>query len=203
MSQKGCMAGAIREILSARAIERIDAGERTFRHAGVLIPLTVEEGVCSVLFTERTHTVEHHKGQISFPGGRVDASDPSFEATAVREAHEEIGLPPGDVEVLGRLDDTLTLASNFVIHPVVARIRPTTDFVVNRAEVERVFHVPLAFFLTAGVQETVRWVEYEGVRYRTVAYQYGDDLIWGATARIMENFVEIISPNLALHLETE
>jgi len=197
------MAGAIREILNARAFTRLETTATAYRHAGVLIPLVMEEGVCCVLFTERTHRVEHHKGQISFPGGRVDASDLSFEAAALREAQEEIGLPPERAEVLGRLDDTLTLASNFVVHPFVARVRPGADFVLNRHEVERLLRVPLTFFLTASAEERHGWVEYEGVRYRTAAYRYGSDVIWGATARIMENLVEIIGPNLALHLETE
>jgi len=193
------MTGAIREILNARSLTRIENREQTHRHAGVLIPLMVEGGACTVLFTERTHRVEHHKGQISFPGGRVDESDPSFEATAIREAHEEIGLAPEDVEVLGRLDDALTVASSFVIHPFVARVRLKTDFVVNPSEVERIIRVPLGFF-SASADERPRWVEYEGVRYKTTAYQYGNDLIWGATASIMENFMEIIGSNLALHL---
>jgi len=200
MAEQGCMAGAIREILNARSLKRIENREQTYRHAGVLIPLMVEGEACTVLFTERTHRVEHHKGQISFPGGRVDESDPSFEATAIREAHEEIGLAPEDVEVLGRLDDALTVASSFVIHPFVARVRLKPDFVVNPSEVERIIRVPLGFFLSASADERRRWVEYEGVRYKTAAYQYGNDLIWGATASIMENFVEIIGPTAALIL---
>jgi hypothetical protein len=82
----------------------------------------------------------------------------------------------------------------------VARVRLKTDFVVNPSEVERIIRVPLGFFLSATADERRHWVEYEGVRYKTAAYQYGNDLIWGATARIMENFMEIIGPNLALHL---
>ena len=203
MADQGCMSGVIKDILTARTRKRIQNKKKTYKHASVLIPLLMEDGACRVVFTERTHKVEHHKGQISFPGGGVDETDPSFEATAIREAHEEIGLLPEDVEILGRLDDTLTLVSNYVVHPVVGRIKPKTDFVVNPHEVERIIRVPLEVFLRAGAGDRDHWVEYEGVKYRTAAYQYKADLIWGATARIMEKFVEIIGPNLPLHSEKQ
>lgn len=199
MTEEGCMSGVIRDVLTTRTRKRIENQNKAYKHAGVLIPLLMDDGACCVLFTERTHKVEHHKGQISFPGGRVDDTDPSFEAAAIREAREEIGLLPEDVAVLGRLDDTLTLVSNYVVHPFVGRIKPKSDFVMNPHEVERIIRVPLGIFLSADVQNRDHWVEYEGVKYRTAAYQYKSDLIWGATARIMENFVEIMGPNLPLH----
>jgi len=193
------MSGRIREILSARTLNRIEDSEASYKHAGVLMPLIMKDGACSVLFTERTQKVEHHKGQISFPGGGVEEIDDSFGATAIREAQEEIGLSPNDVDVLGRLDDTLTLVSNYLIHPFVGRITTEADFVLNRHEVERVIRIPLKIFFSMDREAMDHWVEYEGVRYRTKAYQYEGDLIWGATARIMENFVEIIGPNFPLH----
>ena len=193
------MSGLIKEILSERTLNRIEESGASYKHAGVLMPLVMKDGVCCVLFTERTRKVEHHKGQISFPGGGVEEVDASFGATAIREAQEEIGLSPNDVDMLGRLDDTLTLVSNYLIHPFVGRIATETDFVLNRNEVERVIYVPLSVFLTADREAMDHWVEYEGVRYRTNAYHYDGDVIWGATARIMENFVQIIGDNFPLH----
>lgn len=193
------MSEAIKAVLTTRVRERIEDNDIAYKHAGVLIPLIVEDGACQVLFTERTHKVEHHKGQISFPGGKVDKTDFSYEATAIREAHEEIGLLPDDIEVLGRLDDTLTLVSNYVVHPFVGRIKPRADFVLNRHEVERIIRVPFTLFLSPIPQAKNHWVEYDGIKYYTTVYQYRGDVIWGATARIMENFVDIVGPSLPLN----
>lgn len=199
MAAYGCMSGRIKKILRTRTLNEIEDSGALYKHAGVLMPLIMKDETCSVLFTERTRKVKHHKGQISFPGGRVEEIDDSFGATAIREAKEEIGLSPDDVDVLGQLDDTLTLVSNYLIHPFVGRIITETDFVLNRHEVERVICIPLRIFFSMDREAPDHWVEYEGVRYRTKAYQYKGDLIWGATARIMENFVEIIGPNFPLH----
>ncbi len=199
MADYGCMSALIKEILSSRTPTRIENKDGAYKHAGVLLPLMTVDGVCHVLFTERTHTVEHHKGQISLPGGGVEDKDASFGATAIRETQEEIGLSPADLDILGRLDDTLTLVSNYVIHPFVGRIHPKTDFVLNLREVERIIRVPLMVFLSANDEDMDHWVEYEGVGYRTKAYRYKGDVIWGATARIMENFTEIMGPNFPLH----
>ncbi|MDZ7698186.1 MAG: NUDIX domain-containing protein [Deltaproteobacteria bacterium] len=94
MADRGCMSEVIRDILAVRTRNRINNKRGAYRHAGVLVPLLNEGEDCKVLFTERTHKVEHHKGQISFPGGGVDDRDPSIEATAIREAQEEIRVPP-------------------------------------------------------------------------------------------------------------
>lgn len=199
MADRGCMSEVIRDILAVRTRNRINNKRGAYRHAGVLVPLLTEDGECKVLFTERTHKVEHHKGQISFPGGGIDDMDPSIEATAIREAQEEIGVSPRDVEILGRLDDTLTLVSNYVIHPFVAMIRSENGFTINRDEVARIIYIPLWVFLCADGEDRNHWIEYEGRRYRTTAYEHEDHLIWGATGRIMENFGKILMQNLFLH----
>ena len=186
----------IRNLLESRSPLRIR--EDGYLHAGVLIPLFIEGNRYKVLLTKRTDTVEHHKGQISFPGGGVESDDRSPREAALREAHEEVGIITEDVEVLGETDDMITLVSNYVIHPFVGVIPFPYDFAINRAEVERIITVPLEVFHPHN-KETRRWsVEYEGVVYNTPAYQYGDDLIWGATARVMENFMEIIGHKLPL-----
>ena len=199
MSDERCLTDMIGDILSSREPRFFDdRGLGSYRHAGVLLPLLEEEGICKVLFTKRTERVEHHKGQISFPGGAVEEEDTSIEETALRETCEEIGVPEEDVEVLGRIDDTLTVASNYVVHPFVGLIIHTDDLVINRAEVERVVKAPLSLFQRANSEKNRYSVEYEGVIYETPAYEYGEHTIWGATARMMENFMEIIGDKLCL-----
>ena len=189
----------IQETLDARDPKIIkDRQKPGCRHAGVLLPLLVEGGLCKVLLTKRTDRVEHHKGQISFPGGAVDKVDVSIEETVLRETYEEIGLSREHIEILGRIDDVLTMASNYVVHPLVGHITHLNDLVISRAEVKKVIKAPLSLFHGANSEKRQYSVEYEGVIYETPAYQYGKDLIWGATARMMENFMEIIGDKLCL-----
>ena len=189
----------IKEMLGARDPKVIKDGQQLgYRHAGVLLPLLVEGGIWKVLFTRRTDRVEHHKDQISFPGGAVDKADASIEETVLRETYEEIGLLRENIEILGRIDDVLTVASNFVVHPFVGCITHLNDLVINRAEVERVVKAPLSLFHRVNSEKKRNSVEYEGVIYESPAYEYGKDLIWGATARMMENFMEIMGDKLCL-----
>jgi len=191
-----CFPDVISGILSARKPKVLDGGGATdYRHAGVLVPLLEEEGTCKVLFTQRTRHVEHHKGQISFPGGGVEEKDGSLEETVLRETYEEIGLSKRDIEILGRIDDALTVASNYVIHPLVGWVASVDDLTINRAEVNQVITAPLAIFYRGHSEKRRYPVEYEGVTYETLAFEYGGHMIWGATARMMENFVEIMEEN--------
>ena len=116
----------------------------------------------------------------------------------MREAHEEIGLRRDDVEILGRIDDTLTLVSSFVVHPFVGFVPEPYDFVVSKAEVKRIIKVPLYVFHPENLQYQKHSVEYEGMTYRAIAYEYNGDVIWGATARMMENFMNILDNKLHL-----
>lgn len=197
MNISKCMA-LIRESLSVRSRNSIRDEKQLYEHAGVLVPIIEEEGILSVLFTKRTDMVEHHKGQISFPGGSVDEEDESIRETALREAQEEIGLQRKDVEILGRLDDTLTLMSNFIVHPFVGFVPYPYNFSINRTEVERLINVPLSVFNTKSSGPKRNSVEFEGMTYQSQNYSYNGDLIWGATARIMENFMNIIGNKLLL-----
>ena len=199
MSDQRCLTDMISDILSSREPRLFgDRGPGTYRHAGVLLPLLEEEGICKVLFTKRTERVEHHKGQISFPGGAVEEEDASIEEAALRETYEEIGVREEYIEILGRIDDALTVASNYVVHPVVGLITRIDDFVINRAEVKRVIKVPLRLFHPSISGNKKFSVEYERIIYETPAYKYGEHLIWGATARMMKNFMEIIGDKLCL-----
>jgi 8-oxo-dGTP pyrophosphatase MutT (NUDIX family) len=198
-SDERCLPDVIGGILRARRPRSLDiGGSDRYRHAGVLLPLLEEGGVCKVLFTQRTHMVEHHKGQISFPGGGVEAGDASIEATVLRETREEIGLSEKEIEILGRIDDALTVASNYVIHPVVGWVASIDDLAINRAEVKQIITTPLRLFHRCSSEKRRYPVEYEGVTYETPAFEYGEYMIWGATARMMENFMEIIGDRLCL-----
>ena len=199
MSDQKCLPDTISNILSSRVPKSSDDKRSTnYRPAGVLLPLLEEEGICKVLFTKRTDSVEHHKGQISFPGGAVDKRDASIEETVLRETYEEIGLSEKDIEILGRIDDALTVASNYVIHPLVGMVTSMDDLAINRAEVKRVITVPLGLFYDVGSEKRRCPVEYDGVTYETPVYKYREYTIWGATAGIMENFMEIIGDKLCL-----
>ena len=188
----------IKEILRARTPKRIRDEQRTYKHAGVLVPIFEQGGDYIILFTKRTDKVEHHKGQISFPGGSVDKEDNSVKETALREAREEIGLLEKDVEILGRIDDTLTIVSDFIVHPFVGLIPNPYKFTINTDEVERLIKVPLMVFHPENSGNKGTDFEFEGKAYRTPTYEYNGDIIWGATARIMDIFINIIGHKLPL-----
>jgi len=188
---------AIKQILSARTPKRIPDEKCLYKHAGVLVPIFRQGGDYMILFTKRTNNLEHHKGQISFPGGSVDEEDNSVRDTALREAREEIGLLKEDVEILGRIDDTMTVVSDFIVHPFVGLIPYPYDFTINTDEVARLIKVPLKAFHPENSGKGASF-EFEGKNYRTPTYEYDGDVIWGATARIMEIFVNIIGHKLPL-----
>ena len=159
--------------------------------AAVLIPLFYNEGQYHVLFTQRSDEVNFHKGQICFPGGGPEARDSSLLQTALREAEEEIGLKSEDVEVLGELDDSVTVTSGYVISPFVAFIPYPYPFKADSREVEQIFSVPLL----ALMDEANFRQDYQTISGRTVCvyyYEYGGKVIWGATARIVRQFTELL-----------
>ena len=146
MNENNEMIRMIKMTLKARQPKAIKNVDPNYRHASVLVPLFKSDGEYQVLFTKRTHQVEEHKGQISFPGGGVEDKDRTLEETALREAFEEVGLKRGDVSILGQLDDTPTAASRFIIHPFVGLIPFPYPFNLNAVEVKRIIKIPLDFF---------------------------------------------------------
>ena len=159
------------------------------REAAVLIPLQLVEGCWRVLLTRRTRTVEHHKGEISFPGGRRDADDPDLLATALRESEEEVGIPPDGVEVLGRLDDIYTI-SNYRVRPYVGRIPHPFHPKLEPAEIEELLLLPLAGFVApGGLAETI--ICRAGSPYSIYFFRVAGCTVWGATGKIMKQFLEV------------
>lgn len=159
--------------------------------AAVLVPIT-DRGGPHLLFTKKTGSVPHHKGQFSFPGGIVDVRDGSRVETALREAWEEIHLPAEAVEVLGLLDDTPTRATNFIITPVVGIVRDPVELRPDGREIERVLEVSLQTLRDPSIFRTEIW-ERNGESHPVQFYQVSpDDLVWGATARILTQFLELL-----------
>jgi 8-oxo-dGTP pyrophosphatase MutT (NUDIX family) len=158
--------------------------------AAVLIPLLFKRGVWHVAVTQRTHDVEHHKGQISFPGGACEPRDANLVVTALRETHEEIGVPPAAVEILGALDDFPTI-TDFVVTPFVGIIPHPFDYDPNPAEVERVVEVPIPFLCEPDHVRTEQRV-HDGQVFDVLFWDYGPHVIWGATARMLKGLLDLV-----------
>ena len=162
--------------------------------AAVLIPLFLKNGALHVLFTRRTESVEHHKGQISFPGGAADPGDADAIATALRETEEEIGLARANFEVLGVLDDYAT-PSGYSITPVVGFVQTIPNFTPSSHEVAEVFDVPLDFFLDKNNERIVNVIRMKKMR-EVYFFNYGEYEIWGVTAAILRAFLGAMKASL-------
>jgi len=155
--------------------------DENLRASAVLIPLFCNQGQYHVLLTERSEEVNFHKGQVCFPGGTREPSDASLLQTALREAEEEIGLTAQDVEILGEFDDSVTLTSNYVISPFVAFIPHPYPFKADDREIKEIFSVPLSFLMDEA-----------NFRQDSCEYEYDGHIIWGATAGILKQFIDLL-----------
>jgi 8-oxo-dGTP pyrophosphatase MutT (NUDIX family) len=161
--------------------------------AAVLIPLIRLKNEWQLVFTRRTEAVEHHKGQVSFPGGGCDLDESTPEQTALREAEEEIGLKPGDVHLLGKLNAVLTI-TRYRVTPVVGVMPWPYDIKLEPAEVERVFTIPLSWLADPANWEE-RLVSPTGVprSFQVIYYKsYEGEILWGATARMTQDFLSAV-----------
>lgn len=166
--------------------------ERRRVRSAVLLPIYYREGQYYLLFIKRTEKVKNHKGQISFPGGVYSEEDRTLLNTALRESAEEIGLAPSDTEILGALDDTATITSGYVISPFVAIIPWPYQFKMNREEVEEIIEVPISVLLNKGcVPQKTKIIDGETVT--SYFYHYQGNVIWGATARILNQLLDILA----------
>ncbi len=161
--------------------------------AAVLVPLVARPEGAKVLLTRRTDHLHDHAGQISFPGGRIDPEDSGPDAAALREAEEETGLPPDRVRLIGRLDTYVT-RTGFEVIPAVGLVTPPFPIEPDSFEVAEVFEVPLAFFLAPENRQRHSRV-YEGKDRLFYVFPFKDHYIWGATAGMLVNLVEVLNPN--------
>jgi len=186
----------VRDALQCRRAVELPLEGR--RDAAVLLLLHQVGEVEHILLQLRTATVQHHRGEVSFPGGRRDAADPTLLDTALRETQEEIGVPRDLVEVFGALDDTDTRVSNYRIRPFVGAV--AFGFAAFRAaehEVSALLQVPIPHLIDPA-SHVWKPVEQDGVVTATPAYQFGEHVIWGATARVLAQFLGLLEP---AHLE--
>jgi 8-oxo-dGTP pyrophosphatase MutT (NUDIX family) len=163
--------------------------EMRLKCAAVLVPLTFYQNEWHILYTRRTDRVESHKGQVSFPGGACDEGETTPEQTALREADEEIGLNPADVDVLGGLSRLITISS-FRVSPVVGIIPFPYAFKVASVEVARVFTIPLMWL--ANHNNYWEFTMRDSDRSLIAYHPYDGELLWGATARMTVNFLKTI-----------
>ncbi len=159
----------------------------------MLVPLYSAHGELHAVFTQRRDEMRRHGGEISFPGGRQDTPDEDLRATALREAHEEIGLPPDAVEMVGALPPVGTLVTGYRVHPFVGAIAPGRKWRPQETEVAQVLELSLPD-LIRGYED--RRLLRRGVPIKTPTYTVDGHFIWGATARIVESLLERVSPVL-------
>jgi mutator protein MutT len=177
----------LREILARRPAIEIDAPQH--RRACVLIPLIRNGAGWSILFTRRAENLAAHSGQISFPGGAVEEGETLVQA-AVREAEEEVGIPPRHVELIGRLDDVIT-HSGFLVAPFVGVIHEPVQYVIQEAEVVEVFEVPMEALLDVRNPE-IRYVPFRGKEFPSYFYHHEGHEIWGLTGRMLKAFLDLV-----------
>jgi 8-oxo-dGTP pyrophosphatase MutT (NUDIX family) len=160
--------------------------------SAVLIPLYKKQGQYYIVLIKRTEKVKAHRGQISFPGGTRDIHDKTLLDTALREAEEEIGLCVPDIELLGELDDEITTTSNYIVTPFVARIPWPYRFTRNKDEVEEIIEVPIPALLDRDcLKPAIETLD--GIVVDSCTYHYRGRVIWGATARILNKLLGIIT----------
>jgi peroxisomal coenzyme A diphosphatase NUDT7 len=189
LSDPEALRAHIQRLLAARS-PRVLPLSRGMRRAAVLVPLVQTPEGTALLLTQRTETVERHKGQISFPGGGLEDGESPLDA-ALRETREEIGVPPADVEILGELDDEETTVSGFLVTPFVGVVPYPSRLRLSPREVRAVLQVPLGVLLDSRNVRTEVWSR-EDERVLMYFYTAGRDVIWGATARIIARFLDAV-----------
>jgi len=176
-----------RTLLAADAAARLQVRGAT--KAGVLVPLYLKNGEVHAVFTKRREDLRRHPGEISFPGGRRDEGEETLIDTALREAEEEIGLPRQAVEIVGALQPTPTIATGYAVYPFVGLIEPGRDWTLSPREVAELLELSL-HDLRDGYAR--RRLVRRGLPIRTDTYVVDDQLIWGATARILSDLFDRI-----------
>ena len=158
--------------------------------AAVLVPILISTPDPRVVFTKRTDTLSRHAGEISFPGGLADDGEDAASA-ALREAEEELGLAPRDVQLVGSLPPVHTKVTGILIVPFVGLLEKEPQFTPNADEIAEILEFPLSHLMATGAEAEF---EHEGRSFRTHVYEVNGHVIWGATARILWSFVELLGP---------
>lgn len=168
----------------------------TKRKAAVLVPIIAYPSGLTVLFTQRAELITEHAGQISFPGGRYEASDQTLEKTAIRETEEEIGLPAQQIQIIGQLPSYETVSGKgFIVTSFVALISPPITLIIDAREVTTTFEVPLEFLLDKANYKR-RHRMWQGKRRYFYVIEYDGYIIWGLTARILVSLAKAISQSM-------
>ena len=179
----------VRRVLAESPKRALD--DPTLTPAGVMLLLYPKDEGYAILLNKRSDTVDHHKGEVSFPGGRKDESDASLMHTALRETHEEMGVLPDDVEVLGKLGEVATV-SKYAMSAFVGAIPEAYRFTLSRAEVAEIIELPVGPLICGAFDRNeTRLVDGRPVRWPS--YAYNGHVIWGATARVLDRFVRLMS----------
>jgi 8-oxo-dGTP pyrophosphatase MutT (NUDIX family) len=173
--------------------------EEVKQPAAVLIPLLQDQGAWKILFIKRTHhEKDRHSGQIAFPGGRADDNDSSLQDTALREAEEEIGINPCDVEILGQ-SCSINTVSNYVVTPFVCLLPWPYTLTISQIEVEKVLLIPLNWLINPQHHRTKSWKPDPTAQtgYPVIFFdEYQGEVLWGATAQIVRDFLDIIGASV-------
>ena len=168
------------------------------RRAAVLVPF-IDDGDPRILLTRRTDTLSTHKGQVAFPGGKIDPEDEDEVAAALREAHEEVGLPRDSARILGKLDDFPTVGGEMIVTPVVARLPTLPPLTPNPAEVARIFTIPLA-----ALRQRERWREkdvfFRGREWPVFYFDHDGETLWGLSAYITLHLLSMTSGGAPLEI---
>jgi len=158
--------------------------------AGVLVPIMQHQDGLAILLTQRAAHLKHHAAQASFPGGRMERNDTDVQATALRETHEEVGVEPGFVEVIGCLRSMPTI-TGFAVTPIVGLVNAGVELTIDRTEVDYAFELPLDFLLEEGNDRIVER-EWEGKSFRLKEFHYDGERVWGATAYMLLAFRQFV-----------
>ena len=190
VTMRAIMKQRLRQALSLRQKRPVVAANRV--SAAVLLPIYYKQGQYYILLTKRTEKVKEHKGQICFPGGVYQEDDETLVNTALRECAEEIGLMADKIEVLGELDDTVTVTSNYVVSPFIGFISWPHVLKVDQRETEEIIEIPISALLDKGcLREETEIID--GKVATLYFYHYQGRVIWGATARILNQFLDIFA----------
>jgi 8-oxo-dGTP pyrophosphatase MutT (NUDIX family) len=183
------------------ALHQSDPNDRSafdgVKHAAaVLVPMVERDGEMHLVFIRRSDSVESHRGQVAFPGGRVDPTDIDLVHTALREAHEEVGIEPHEVDVLGGFSTMSTVSTGLLVAPFVGLLKRPVDYRIQEVEVAQVFEVPLNALADKRYRGTYEWKRDNGrAPSNFPAIFYSGQTIWGLTLRITENLLESMGIN--------